>query len=292
MRSHRGSLARVAALAILVAIAVGAAPSRAQQSYQNEIYQDFRGKKPLVDDLKLVGPDVAETITPEDGGLRITLPKTRKARSPTGVRLAFPLSGDFEITATYEMLSIDRPPPDSGVVGISFNLIAQAGDKKFARLGRFQHPQIGNAYLRETQKQAIPTEATSGQMRLVRQGSKLRYLVADDPPNQFHEFHEKEYTDGDLETVRIGANNNGSPAGIDVRLVDLRIRYGAAAPGPVVVPLGPDVDPPQRGLLTLLLALGLGLVLLLALAAGAWLHMRRRAAAEASEQPASHEERS
>ena len=266
--SRRAGFSYFVIFAIFVS---GSARSPAQQAFAKEIYQDFRGKKPLVDELKLVAPDLDEAI-PEDAGLRITLPKTRKAKWPTSVRMTFPLAGDFEITATYEILAIDMAP--GGPVGIAFNLMTLNGEQRFAKFGRFQHPQLGSTYLLEQPAHAEPTEAKSGQLRLICEGSKLRYLVADGPTKQFREIHAREYTADDLETVRIGANNNGFPAGIDVRLVDLRIRYGTVVPVQQIV----EPDPPKRAFLVMALILGAGVIvlLLMALVVGAWVYLRRR----------------
>ena len=75
-----------------------------------EVYQDFRqGRLPLPP-LVLLGVDADTRIKAEDGGLRIAV--TAKD-SPQSARLgvAWPkanLAGDFEITATYELLSSNR----------------------------------------------------------------------------------------------------------------------------------------------------------------------------------------
>ena len=72
----------------------------------------------------------------------------------------------------------------------------------------------------------VPTKSRAGKLRLVREGSKLRYLVADDPPDVFREIHSGVFTDEELDNVRIGVNNNNSPSAVDVRLVDIKLRTG------------------------------------------------------------------
>jgi len=280
---------RFSCIVILIWTVLFPGSGQAQQTFRKEIYQDFRGKRRLLDEFKLVGPDHEEAITPEVEGLRITLPMTRKANLPTGVRLQFPLAGDFEITAAYEILAIEKPPSGGGV-GIAFNLIAQPDQRKMVKLGRFQLPQQGNAYVAECWNKdqptakpyfTMPTEAKAGQLRITRNGTQVRCLVEDEPANVFREIYSSAFTAEDLEVVRLGANTNGSPAGIDVRLVDLRIRYDAAAPVPPVAVRPADVGdganpPPRRGVLTIVLFLGFGTIVVLTLGLGGWIYLRRR----------------
>src|SRR5712691_4273394 len=115
MINHRTRHARPFALVILVALALPYPPAgpllvRAQPPRGQDIYQDFRGSKPLTDEWKMIGQNREAEIRPEDAGLRIKLPKTPKGTQPVGVRLMFPLSGDFEITCAYQFLAADRPP--------------------------------------------------------------------------------------------------------------------------------------------------------------------------------------
>jgi hypothetical protein len=275
--------------------------ARGQQVvYSEKIYQDFRGKKPLLDELKMIGPDREKVARFEEEGLRITLPKTRKSNQPVGVRLKFELAGDFEITATCEILAAERPPPN-GAVGAALNLVARSDYKNFAKLGRFMLPE-GDFYVAECRLagksslvKTMKTDAIKGQYRLIREGTKLRYLVADEPENEFRTILETQFTDEDLEIVRLGVNNNGSPAGVDARLLDLRIRHGEvlakSGPGPVVKPDThakpapedksiPDAEArPSRGWLTAILLVGLGLAVLLAFAIAGFIFLRSRNAA-------------
>src|ERR1700694_3728439 len=100
MVGHRCRRARMLAFVagVLVFAPTGPLLLRAQPPRGQDIYQDFRGRKPLTDEWKLIGQNREAVILPEDGGLRIKIPKTSKGTQPVGVRLQFPLSGDFEIT--------------------------------------------------------------------------------------------------------------------------------------------------------------------------------------------------
>src|SRR4051794_8932466 len=114
---------RIVAVAVLT-LGLVPSPARPEQPANlplTDLYQDFRHKRPLHDSLKLVGPDVEEAITAEEEGLRITLGATRKGHWPVEVTTDFPLSGDFEVTGTYELLSARRPTKGYGV-GVHMNV--------------------------------------------------------------------------------------------------------------------------------------------------------------------------
>ena len=186
---------RVLALACLIVLLAPAAnrldaqaPVKPEQRQGKEVYYDFRGGMPLPATLGLVGPDAEQVVKPEKDGLRITLP-AEGSRSPAwGIRTTFSLSGDFELTATYEFLTVE-PPAKGGGSGVSFNLEPTAEQTKFAKLGRLLRPKE-DLYLAEYRtKPPTPgtgqlTEKTAtriGMLRFQRQGTRLRYLVADQP---------------------------------------------------------------------------------------------------------------
>ena len=261
------------------------------------IEQDFRGGKPLTAEWTLVGKDRDQTVKAEEG-LRITASQERGSRiSPAGVRLSFLLEGDFEITAGYEGLAID-PLPGGQPVGVALNLVVKPDYQKFAKLGRFLHANAGHAYLAESFLKNEPlemplrmaaTEAKSGQLRVIRSGAKLHFLVADEPPNPFRVIHQADFTAEPLEIVRLGVNNNGSPAGIDVRLIDLKIRYGAipaassdVRPGDIKPPpIEPPVPTPAATPANvpgwmMALVIGAGMTVLIVIGVAGWLVLSRR----------------
>jgi len=70
----------------------------------------------------------------------------------------------------------------------------------------------------------FPCEATRGQLRLVRTGSVLRFLVTEGEEVSFREIRQIEYTDKDISQLRFGVDTGGSPGPVEVRLIDLRVR--------------------------------------------------------------------
>ena len=78
----------------------------------------------------------------EEAGLRITLPADRTPNQPVGFKTTMVLSGDFEITAAYELLAADPPTTGYGV-GVNLGLAPDGARKKYAKVGRFMRPGRG-----------------------------------------------------------------------------------------------------------------------------------------------------
>ena len=162
------------------------------------------------------------------------------------VATTFALSGDFEVTGTYELLSADRPAKGYGV-GVSLNVADNDRRTKFAKVGRVLRAQEGSVFqtefwTRQPQKdyqvRTQPTESRLGQLRLTRKGSALRYLAADGLGGDFHEiFAQENFGTEDLAHVRFVVADSGTPGnGIDARLVDLRISSGSLIPNEAADP--------------------------------------------------------
>jgi hypothetical protein len=184
----------------------------------------------------LVGPNAATVVKPEDAGLRITLPANRQNRQPVGLHMKFPLSGDFEITASYELLAADKPPPGRIRYGVGVNLLISLGPEqaRMAKIARYLVDQ-GTGYVADItvkeaptpyQSQFVPSDNRAGKLRLRREGSTLRYLVAGREGQPFEEIYQSEFGPDEIGVIRLVANTAGTPAGVDVRLADLRIRHG------------------------------------------------------------------
>ena len=111
------------------------------------------------------------------------------------------------------------------------------------------------------------TAATSGKLRLKRQGTVLHYLVADGESDEFVELREAEFSEGDLSQLYFAAQTGGSPTPVDVAWTDLEVRAGQ-----LVRPYQPPEAPP----IWPILLFGVGGVLLIVLAvAWQWLRARR-----------------
>jgi hypothetical protein len=215
---------RLAGLVLLVAVGLGSflllggIPAPAQPPDTQDIHQDFRGGRRPQPPLSLFGPDGDRGITPEDPGLRVKLPILGVQRAEqAGVKWADAhLKGDFEITGTYELLSADQPR-DSNV---GFVLIIDGtGPKTFGKVGRFVRAVQGSIYeadfwigsmAQNHQFAFVPTEARTGQLRLVRKGNTLYHLAADPPGAEFREIARNETPAREVASVIFAVAYNAS----------------------------------------------------------------------------------
>lgn len=276
----------------------------AQPPAGNHYYQDFRKKAELIDELKYFGADMDEISKKEDAGLRVTLTAKREWKGAVGIQTTIPLTGDFEITAGYEILAIERPQLGSPGVGVALNLANEPDLQNFAKLGRFHLFKYGNVHLAEAWHRDLPkdnplrvwkqgpTEAKSGRIRLKRESEIMRFLYADGQDPEFRELDSREFNERDIKLVRLLVTNNASPALIDARLVDLRIRTGMG-PNQANAPVAPPKIPAPAqddghaaadnpGWLTvIMLAGGAGIVVCFALVVVLLLLRSRRAKPEA-----------
>jgi hypothetical protein len=270
---------------LVSALAAGQAPAA-------ELYQDFRGDRPLLAGLNLFGTVLGAEAEAEPGGLRIKLPADRPSNHPVGLGTKFSLTGDFELTASYELLAASMPKDGYGV-GVNLSIATDGKRLKFAKIGRFMRPKEGSVYMSEFwnnepkkvyQAKTAPTDARAGKLRLAREREVVRCLVADDPPDEFREIWHGNFGTDELKVVHFAVVDGGKPGNaVDVRLTDYRIRSGANIPVEAAQPSPqPAAPPPAKassgplwgalaGVLVLLVAGG-GL--------GAWLLWRRRHSSE------------
>jgi hypothetical protein len=209
---------------------------------------DFRGK-PIPDSLALFGDLEGQFLKSEPEGLRITLPKTyTHTWGGVGVRTTFPIEGDFEITATVEILHADRPTQGVGVgatLGINKVEPSVEGGSVF-RVRKANDMEV----VAWDQASEVPNEKTKfvgnsqpcadkvGRMRLKRTGATLLYQWgAGTAGEKFDTIHQTEFGTGPIKVARV---------------IELRIRSGsevpAAAPAvsPAASPVVADAPPPVR----------------------------------------------
>lgn len=281
---------------VFLSICVAVAPAMdkgvllAQEPPEKMVYQDFRNKRPLLPSLDLIGSGVEDETRAEAEGLRITLPAERAVHRPTEVAATFVISGDFEITGTYEFLSGARPKKGYGA-GVHLNIADSDERIKFAQVRRGLMPREGSVHgatfwlkKKDYQERWKPSEAKAGQLRLTRIGASLRYLVSDAPGEKFREiWFQEDFGKDDIEHVRYGVSDSGEPGNpVDARLIDLRIRMGRtladkafdpaplAPPEPLVELLADPAALPHGFLLAI------GAMLALSLGLGVWFYLRRR----------------
>jgi serine/threonine protein kinase len=254
------------------------------QGPRKEFYQDFRGGQRLHPALNLIGPDADQVSKPEAEGLRIALPATRPVNHPVEVATTFALSGDFEVTGTYELLSADQPVKGYGV-GVSLNIADNDDRKTFAKVARAMVVQGGSVFQSEYwtseprkdyQVRTKPTGSRVGQLRLVRTGSSLRCLAADGLGGDFEEiFSQDPFVTEDMAHVRFVVADSGTPGNaVDARLVDLKVRATNLIPDPTSGTAAAVEPGGKSGSKGWVAAAGT-LVLLILLSLAVWLAVRR-----------------
>jgi hypothetical protein len=225
----------------------------AQPPAAAEIYQDFRNKRPISDAFRLGGFDPESEIKTENEGLRITLPAERGQHFLSEINANIVIAGDFEFTATYEILSAAAPLMGYGV-GVNLTVSTAEPSKKFGKLCRVLRPKEGSVYLAESwpkyQMRTSDTEAMTGQLRLARIGAALVFLVSDGAGQEFQQIWEiADYGRDDIGYAGFQVSDSGEPGNpVDVRLIDLRLRLGkmerdkVTAPASLAAPAPPDRD--------------------------------------------------
>ena len=188
----------------------------AQPKYALEIYQYFRGNQPLLPEFRKMGKDFDDFAKSEDEGLRITLPGTLPKARWVELGAAFIVSGDFEITATYQLLTAEKATRGYGVAQRQQQ---RRRAQKVAWVGRMVRPNDGSIYVSEWSNKPIKgfqsnkraTSAKSGQLRLVRQGAKITSLASEAPGQEFIKIDElATFGIDDMERLRFQVVTGGN----------------------------------------------------------------------------------
>jgi hypothetical protein len=239
---------RIARLGVLGCLSLVPTAATAQPQYATEIYQDFRAGAPLRPEFRIQGPDHESLTRAEEAGLRIKLPLARETHQAIQVAANFVISGDFEITAGFELLSADMPVAGWGV-GVSLDAATTDDLKTFLKIARLMRPESGSVFMAEYwtkgandwQGPKVATHTQRGQLRLVRDGGMARCQIAEAPGAEFKTIFEKvDFSTDDMRQLRYEATDGNKPgSSLDARFVDLRIRFGKpgaamAAPPPQV----------------------------------------------------------
>ena len=180
--------------------------------------------------LRIAAPGGATTLVrPDPRGVRITIPE--KLGDSVAIETKFGLRGDFDVRASFEVLSIQRPTVGFGV-GPEL-LVKPPGDwDKLASVSRFVNPKdtiISAVYLRKIDGETVvrgnwpQTMIKKGTFRLVRTGPTMHYLIANGDSQEFVELFQAAFGTEDLEMARFGAVTGGSPSSADVLFSHLSI---------------------------------------------------------------------
>jgi hypothetical protein len=199
-----------------------------------ECTQVFRGRPYDARFFRPTGSNTARVIRAESQGLRISLAADHGSKLPVGLVTRFGVRGDFDIAMAFDLLRVDRPPSGHGA-GVSIWITMVSPTQEAATIARQVRTNGEQVWLsnrastpvgekRRYHGGTVATQATSGQLRLVRKGSILSFLIAQGESDDFRKVYESELGTADLDTVRFAADNGGSPTAVDVRIRLLRIR--------------------------------------------------------------------
>lgn len=214
---------------------------------KNEYSIDFRKGNFDNTNLTTLSPGAFRLMLPRKEGLQMLLPSGRKL--PTiAISPVFRIRGDFEITASFDFRR-PRSPKEGYGCGPTLYLGTHDPMQTAALLGRLsrtENKQVYSTNVSATSVSATSASATSasdtsegqrenqvslfdasenrGRLRLVRVGTQLQFLVADNMDNLFRELRSAEFTDADIEMVRLSAQQSDAATPVDVVWSDLTIR--------------------------------------------------------------------
>ena len=175
-------------------------------------------------------PGTVKLVQPDQRGLRFTIPNGL-GEGPA-VATKFGIRGDFEITATFEVLSNCARTSAMGWARTWSSSRRERGTSSRRSLASARPTTRSSRWStrrrserrRSGTPRLHPTQATSGRLRLVRVGPTLHYQLAEGDAKIFHEMFVSEYGAEDLEFVRLSATTGGSKKAVDLLWKDLSVR--------------------------------------------------------------------
>ncbi|HKI36396.1 MAG TPA: DUF1583 domain-containing protein [Gemmataceae bacterium] len=204
---------------------------RGNPRQQEHLVMNFRERVEELPPLSLFGPDLEAVTKAEPQGLRFTLPDGRDDVRGAMLTSAHRLRGDFDITLALELLTAGGPLPKEGA-GVVLRAVFDAPSSLAAIVSRLTRPN-GDVYVahrflygpddktRYLDTKEVKATGPAGRLRLVRAGSRVRYLVAEGP--EFREIQSVEFGTADIEEVQVHITTIGKPIALDVRLSELVI---------------------------------------------------------------------
>jgi serine/threonine protein kinase len=211
-------------------------PSSFDSSRLKEEYRyDFRNEKYDYTWLRIEGSGILATLMkPERRGLRLAIPPKTQGRL-LGIYTRFGVHGDFEITASFEVLAAEKPQagkrvgpelylravPDSENHMMSMARVVTANSDSPTILANIGQKIDGSPRYHGT---SIDSSAREVKFRIVRAGSAVYYFVAEGAAGPFRQIYQTEFGTKDIDRVRIAALFDGSDHRLDLLWKDLTIR--------------------------------------------------------------------
>lgn len=209
---------------------------------------DFAAGGLPLDRFAIVRGDSAADVVPQPDGLHLTRKAAGGYRNST-VAPKLTVSGDFDITASFEQL-VSEPPVAGGCnvyllaladsetadecMLVRRHTLLQGSDDQVIQCARVWRP---DGQERRHYFARQPVEARGGTLRLARRGERVYYLFAENDSRQFRMIGEESFPADDLqlEGVRLIAQINGESGITSVVMKNLTVRAESLA-GPAVIP--------------------------------------------------------
>jgi hypothetical protein len=208
-------------------------PARSSSSRApHKIQRSFRNKQFDSGVFAWVGTRPEKFARREDEGLRITFSEHDRVPQPVGVKLRYPVRGDFDLEVTLELLHID--PPKFFASGVNVYLLLDSPDREGIWLGKMKIIEKGlcffagsNASQEKVRGQKYhqdqPTDQETGlaRLRIVREGARFLLYGAEGASSMFQLVDSIEISAADVLLVRFALEpGRRIPTGVDARLVD------------------------------------------------------------------------
>jgi len=220
-------------------------PVRAEQG-GHELKFSFLGQQFDNEQLVPLGRGMLRLIEPRRDGLFFNLPVGHQVSS-VGISPRFQLSGDFEITASYEVPAWKNPESGYGL-GPSIYLRMHDEQESAAMIGRLLRPGKKHVFStslsttvegkRQYDVKLVEAKQNAGKLKLIRVGSHLKFLVADGPDAEFRELREVELGTADVDLLRLGAQQSDLKTPVQVLWKELSITAEAFPHHPDSLALG------------------------------------------------------
>jgi hypothetical protein len=200
------------------------------------LQRSFLGKQFDTGVFQLTGPMSERYVKREDQGFRITLPAQNGPAQPVGIRLKFPVRGDFQVEASYEVLTVQPGRPKTGA-GVTLYFFLDDEEWNGLWVGKMNDRDQEAFYLtggrikpgveRTTSfSETVRADSNQGIVRLraTRKGTTVDLYAAEGRTGPFKRLHSASVSDRDLQIVRFGTDPSWSAnALIDVRLLDFTL---------------------------------------------------------------------
>ncbi|MDR3637967.1 MAG: heparinase II/III family protein [Isosphaeraceae bacterium] len=229
-RRIRKALCLIAFVSLSTTALAAPDPARLKAEY----HIDFRNKEYDFQRLSVEPTSgLSSLVKLERRGLRLTVPPKTEGQN-VGVYTRFGVRGDFEITASYEVLATGQPEGVSGV-GPELYVRSVEGWGHFVAMSQALHKGgasavIESVYGRKLGRNptyhgdSVAASARAGRFRIIRTGSTVTFLASQGTGDHFQEVSHATFGTTDIDRVRIAVTFKGSRRVLDVVWQDLSIR--------------------------------------------------------------------